>query len=443
MPGLDDLWFPHLAVFLSDDDKVVRRRSPGSLSPTNDDPSLTGDQGVPPEALLAGADRSVVPDLAERVLAAGPNTRVPTVVVEAGETVGTLPVVLALALPAGDEGVALVAGRTPALGRLSSRETLGVGTAGVGVAGVRLLLAAGDGVGGRDVALDTLTHGVAGTVGAALSVGTTGTGVAGVGWGSDDPQDGAPGDGVGLGGVAGQAGADWVALPVLSALSVGAAGTGRAGVGPGGAPVVVTDIAGATVRVHLALSLTPGDCVRHRYEASQAAADGIALPVLHTHRVGATRGGIARVRPGDTSLALTHIARLTVGVSHTLRATPSDRVGLRDEAGLAPTDWVALHGEVEWVTNTGRDSNLTSKVNRTDGSRAAGTRNTRVGLLHTSLALTDVAALTIRVSDTLRATPSDRVGLRDEAGLTGADSVASLVDVTHSPGTAGGGLGNR
>ena len=56
MPGLDDLWFPHLAVFLSDDDKVVRRRSPGSLSPTNDDPSLTGDQGVPPEALLAGAD---------------------------------------------------------------------------------------------------------------------------------------------------------------------------------------------------------------------------------------------------------------------------------------------------------------------------------------------------------------------------------------------------
>ena len=180
-----------------------------------------------------------------------------------------------------------------------------------------------------------------------MSVGTAGAGRAGVRRWSHDPHHGAPSDGVGLRGVAGQAGAHWVALPVLSALSVGTAGTGGTGVRSGGTPVVITDIARPTVRVHLTLSLTPGDCVRHWYEASQAPADGIALPILHTHRVGPTGGGITRVRPGYTSLALTDVASLTVRVSHTLRATPGDRVGLGDEAGLTPTDWVSLHGQGE------------------------------------------------------------------------------------------------
>ena len=289
VPGLDDLWFPHLAVLLADDDKVVRRRPPGSLSAPDDDLSITGDQGVPPEALLAGADWPMVPDLAERVLAAGADAGVAAVVVEAGETVGALVVVLALALPAGDEGVSLVAGRAPTLGRIASWETLGVGTAGVWIAGVGLLLTARDGVRGGDVAGDALTHRVAGTVGAALSVGAAGAGIAGVRGRGHDPDEGAASDGVGLRAVAGQAGAHRVALPVLSALRVRPAGTRRAGVRPGGAPVVRADVAGPTVRVHLALSLTPGDCVRHRNEASQAPTDGIALPVLHTHRVGAAR----------------------------------------------------------------------------------------------------------------------------------------------------------
>ena len=98
--------------------------------------------------------------------------------------------------------------------------------------------------------------------------------------------------------------------------------------------------------------LTTGDCVRHRYEASQAPTDGIALPVLHTHRVGATRRGITRVRPRHTSLALTDIASLTVRVSHTLRATPSDRVGLRDEAGLAGTDGVTSMVDITHSSGT-------------------------------------------------------------------------------------------
>ena len=147
--------------------------------------------------------------------------------------------------------------------------------------------------------------------------------------------------------------------------------------------------------------------------------------------------GLTYIWLDNTSLALTDVTTLTIRVSDTLRATPSDRVGLRDEAGLAPTDWVALHGEGEWVTNTSRDSNLTSKVDRTDGSRAAGTRNTRVGLLHTSLTLTDVAALTIRVSDTLRATPSDSVGFGDKAGLTSTDGVTGPGQSTVGSRTTG------
>ena len=304
----------------------------------------------------------MVPHLTECVLAAGPDARVAAVVVKTGETVGALVVVLTLAPPAEDEGVSLVAGRAPTLSSVSGRETLGVGAAGVWIAGVGLLLTAGDGVRGRDVAGVALTHWVTGTVGAALSVGAAGARVAGVRGRSHDPDEGAARDGVGLRAVAGQAGADWVALPVLIALRVGAAGGGIAGVGPGGASVVITDIARPTVRVHLTLSLAPGDGVRHRYEASQAPTDGIALPVLHTHRVGATGGGIAGVWPRHTSLALTDVASLTVRVSDTLRATTSDRVGLRDESGLTATDWVALHGASELMgyRRTSRVSNQSS-----------------------------------------------------------------------------------
>ena len=98
MPGLDDLWFPHVAVLLSDDDKVIRRRSPGSLSAANDDLSVAVDQGVPSEALLAGADRPVVPDLTVGILTTCANTGIPAVVVETSEAVGALTVILAISL---------------------------------------------------------------------------------------------------------------------------------------------------------------------------------------------------------------------------------------------------------------------------------------------------------------------------------------------------------
>ena len=68
---------------------------------------------------------------------------------------------------------------------------------------------------------------------------------------------------------------------------------------------------------------------------------------------------------------------------------------------------------------------------------------TYIWLDNTSLALTDVTTLTIRVPDTLRATPSDRVGLRDEAGLTGTDGVTSLVDIAQGSGTTGARLTGR
>ena len=80
---------------------------------------------------------------------------------------------------------------------------------------------------------------------------------------------------------------------------------------------------------------------------------------------------------------------------------------------------------------------LTSKVDSADGSRATGTWNTGVRLLHTSLALTDVAALTIRVSDTLRATPSDSVGFGDKAGLTSTDGVTGPGQSTVGSRTTG------
>ena len=75
---------------------------------------------------------------------------------------------------------------------------------------------------------------------------------------------------------------------------------------------------------------------------------------------------------------------------------------------------------------TSPDSNLslTSKVDSADRSRTAGTWNTGIWLLHTSLALTDVAATTVRIHQALRATPSDGVGVGDETWLTSTDGIA-------------------
>ena len=236
MSALHRLRLPEVAVLLPDDHEVVHWWRTGGLPSTDDDLPVTGDQRVPPESLLAGADGAVVVDVTDRVLATRSYARVSAVIVEAGEADGTLAVVLALSLPAGDEWISLEARGTPALGGVPSWDALSVGSTRVGIAGVRLLSAAGDGVGGGDVALDTLAHGVTLEVDRALSVGAAGAGEARVGGWCPGLDPGTARDGVRLGGEARQAGAHRVALPVLIALSVGAAGTRVTRVRPGGAP---------------------------------------------------------------------------------------------------------------------------------------------------------------------------------------------------------------
>jgi hypothetical protein len=98
------------------------------------------------------ADRSVITNLALSQLAAGTNARIATLEVKAGQLVVAVVVVLALALLAEDEGVALVAGWALAVGVVTVPDALRVLTARAGVAGVRLLFAPGDGVWGGDIA---------------------------------------------------------------------------------------------------------------------------------------------------------------------------------------------------------------------------------------------------------------------------------------------------
>lgn len=83
-------------------------------------------------------------------------------------------------LPAAHKRISLVASWASAGGSVSCWHTVSIGTTGVGVAGVRLLLAASDGVWGWDVSWDTLAHWVAQAIDIALGVGSTGAGVAGV-----------------------------------------------------------------------------------------------------------------------------------------------------------------------------------------------------------------------------------------------------------------------
>ena len=85
-------------------------------------------------------------------------------------------------------------------------------------------------------------------------------------------------------------------------------------------------------------------------------------------------------------------------------------------------------------------TSLTSKVDSADSSGAAGTGNTGVRLLHTSLALTDVAAATVRIHQALRSTPRDGVGVGDETWLTPTDGVARPGESTLGSGTTGGGV---
>ena len=73
-----------------------------------------------------------------------------------------------------------------------------------------------------------------------------------------------------------QTGTDGITLTVGLALRVGSTGAGVAGIWLGSAPVVVTDVPGATVRVNLTLSSTSGDGIWHGDVSWQASAYRVA-----------------------------------------------------------------------------------------------------------------------------------------------------------------------
>jgi len=349
------------------------------------------------------------------------------------------------------------------------------------------------------VTRQTGAHGVTLSVGAALSVGATGARVTGIGLrcapvvvtNVSSPTVSVhltlpltPGDGVWHRNEAEEAAAHGVTLSVLHALSVGAAWRWLAGVRSGHTPLALTHIALLTVGVPDTLRATAGDGVRLGDQTWLTSADGVALEVDCTDSPRPTRRRVTRVWLLDTSLALANVSLLTVRVNDTFRFTPGDGVRVGDEAGLASTDGVACscHGAISprstwrWVTRVGLDhtplalanvSLLAIRVDDTlgftsgDGVRvgdeagltstygiaiasdtalssgAAGVWVTRVWLHNTSLALTNVSLLAIGVYNALRAAASDGVRLGDEARLTGANGIASRIDIALGPGSTG------
>ena len=169
--------------------------------------------------------------------------------------------------------------------------------------------------------------------------------------------------------------------------------------------LILTDVSLLTVRVNDTLRLTPGDSVGVGDEARLTSADGVTRPRYRALRPRSTGRRVTRIGLHNTSLALTDVSLLTVRIYDALRLTPGDSVGVGDESGLTSADGVTIPSH------------------RALGSGSAGVWIAGVGLDDTSLALADVALLTVRVYDALRAAAGDGVGLGDEAGLTGADRV--------------------
>jgi len=303
MSGGDYFWFiPEVAVLLANDNHIVLSWWSLTLSSSNDHSSLTRNQRIASESLLAATDWTMVPDLTVGILTTGANTGILAVVVKTCEAVGALTVILAVSFTTGDKRISLVTSRTPTGGSIACGDTLSIGTTGVGIAWIRLLLTSSDGVWSWDIAWDTLAHWVAKSVDIALSVGSTRTGIARIWrWGSD-LNLAAASDGVRLRLVTREAGTDWVTLPVLLTLSVGATGAGVTRIWLGGTSVVVTDVARTTVWVYLTLPPTARDGVWHGDISCQTSAHWVALSVLHTLSVRATGRWLTWVRTWHTSL---------------------------------------------------------------------------------------------------------------------------------------------
>ena len=169
--------------------------------------------------------------------------------------------------------------------------------------------------------------------------------------------------------------------------------------------LTLTDESLLTVRVNDTLGLTPGDSVGVGDEAGLTSADGVTRPRYRALRPGATGRRVTRIGLHNTSLVLTDVALLTIRISHALRLTPGDSVGVGDEPGLTSADGVTIPSH------------------RALGPGSTGVWIAGVRLDDTSLALADVSLLTVRVYDALRAAAGDGVGLGHQAGLTPADGV--------------------
>jgi len=190
---------------------------------------------------------------------------------------GTVVVILTLALLAEREGVSLVAGRAPAVGTLSVWNALSIRATRVGVAGVGLDLAALNGVRHGDIARQALAHRVPVVVDLTPRVGSTGRGVTGVRGRGADLQPHTAGDCVRLRGVASLTGAHRVPLSVGVALGVRTTRGRVAGVRPRHTLVVAADVALHTVRVRDALPPTPCDRVGLGDVVRKTPTDGVAI----------------------------------------------------------------------------------------------------------------------------------------------------------------------
>ncbi len=364
---------PLLIILLPDDNGVARLRFGRRRVPTaHHDLSIAGGQRIAGVALRAGTDRPVVTHLADRALAARAHARVPTVEVEAGEAGRAFVVVLAVALLAEDVGIALEARRAFAGGPAALGATARPLAAGAGLAGIRLLLAAGNGVLHGDKAGQAAAHRVALPVDLATRVGAAGAGLAGVGGRCAGLDSRTAGDGVGLGRKAGEAGAHGVAQTVHRALRARAARGRLARVRAHGAPVVLADVAGAAIRIPLAFPAAAGDRVRLGDVGGQAAADGISASgdrALCVGTAGRRVAGIRLVRAAVVHADARARAAAAIRIPLAFPLAAGNGVRHGDEAREAAADGIA--GTVRHALGVG----------------PAGGRRTGVRLHHAPLAL--------------------------------------------------------
>ena len=184
--------------------------------------------------------------------------------------------------------------------------------------------------------------------------------------------------------------------------------------------VILTGLAGVTVRVHGALSPDTASAGLPHSAGRAGASEGVSAdPALCPRAAGV---GIAGVRLLHTAGLGTDKPVLTVGVNHALWATACDGVWLRHQAWETPADGVALAAGL------------------TGGAGPTGTGLAGVWPLHTSLAPADLSVVTVRVNHALRTTASDGVGLGDETRQAPADGVAVTVRGAGSTRAARAGL---